>query len=338
PPPATEGSAVPPPAPVAPETTPVDHGENAPMTPLPTTPETAVTEPPVTEPPVTEPPEHRPEGTARLVRPGFVMPEAVELESEQAYERIERDGAGNEHKVIGWTFNATLRQTFDYSMYPFDKKTVRLHFWHREFDRAVILVPDLAAYEVTSQSTLLGIEERMVMPGWTLEASYFGVRDSSYDTDFGIKGYVGRVDFPELYFSVRIVRDFRNALITNVIPLIVVAFMLFGLLVSMTEDDRDEKIGFTFLDGLGVTSGLFFVVLLSHIDLRKELSQDLIYLEVFYFLMYFVILGVSVIAYRVAREASPEGARLGAWAQLQYWYWPLLMMASLWITLYFMSA
>ncbi|MCA9654459.1 MAG: hypothetical protein KC501_31360, partial [Myxococcales bacterium] len=62
PPPATEGSAVPPPAPVAPETTPVDHGENAPMTPLPTTPETAVTEPPVTEPPVTEPPEHRPEG------------------------------------------------------------------------------------------------------------------------------------------------------------------------------------------------------------------------------------------------------------------------------------
>ncbi len=54
---------------------------------------------------------------------GFVLPEAVAeaYRSTEAY-RVHENGA----EVIGWYFSATLRQSFDYGHYPFDRQDVWL--------------------------------------------------------------------------------------------------------------------------------------------------------------------------------------------------------------------
>ena len=38
-------------------------------------------------------------------------------------------------EVIGWYFDVTVRQAFDYSKYPLDTQDVWLRLWHKDFDR-----------------------------------------------------------------------------------------------------------------------------------------------------------------------------------------------------------
>lgn len=62
---------------------------------------------------------------------------------------VYRKEQGNEI-VFGWYVNTSLRQTFDYSHYPFDRQDIWLRLWHLNFDRNVILVPDLKAYDAVN--------------------------------------------------------------------------------------------------------------------------------------------------------------------------------------------
>jgi hypothetical protein len=82
----------------------------------------------------------------------FVLPEIVDsagtARKEVAYSR--RIG---KQQVIGWYIEATLRQKFVYSKYPFDHKTFWLRLWHKDFDRNIVLIPDFKSY---TQRTNLG--------------------------------------------------------------------------------------------------------------------------------------------------------------------------------------
>ncbi|SHF10137.1 hypothetical protein SAMN05444279_11714 [Ruegeria intermedia] len=75
--------------------------------------------------------QHYLDGAHDAIRPGrgeagFLLPEAVDVANgviQEAY-RMKRDGS----TLIGWYFEQTLRQSFDYTSYPFDHKTVWVRF------------------------------------------------------------------------------------------------------------------------------------------------------------------------------------------------------------------
>lgn len=231
---------------------------------------------------------------------GFVLPERVMSADTVVEEAYRRRGDG--YEVVGWYFDVTVREPFDYSRYPLDRHEVWLRLWHRDFDRNVVLVPDLAAYDTTGAADTFGIDSDVVPGGWRIEETHFGYRNADYDTDFGIEGYVGQKHFPELYFDVVMSRNFRDAFVVNVVPLLVVAMLLFGLLMSMTADEaRAERFGFTMLDSLAAVSALLFVVILAHIQLREQFPGSIIvYLEYFYLVMYFAIVLVALKAFLFA--------------------------------------
>ncbi len=60
---------------------------------------------------------------------GVVLPDAVDeaYKAEEAW-RIERDGV----EEIGWYFSGTIRQNFDYQLYPFDRQDIWLLLWTPE--------------------------------------------------------------------------------------------------------------------------------------------------------------------------------------------------------------
>ena len=230
---------------------------------------------------------------------GIVFPESVSGSNTEAYRRREKDAEGKGYEIVGWYFEHTLRQKFNFVKYPFDHKDVWIRLWHQDFDRHVVQVPDLAAYKVPNPAARPGLEEDFVLSGWSLASSYFDYHIHNYNTNFGIEDYVGQEDYPELYFNIHIRRSFKDAFITNLVPLFVLASILFAVLMTVTRDQEKSAVfGFSTSGVLGACSGLFFVALLAHIQLRSELAaQKVIYLEYFYFVVYVAILVVAINAY-----------------------------------------
>lgn len=272
---------------------------------------------------------------------GFVLPEQVESSStviEEAYTR--RDG---DTVVIGWYVDVTLRQPFDYSKYPLDSHDVWIRMWHADFDRNVVLTPDLASYTVagaTRPGNAFGLDQDIVPGGWTIEETFFSYKPAKYDTNFGIQGYVGQTDFPELHFDIVLRRKFINAFIVNLVPLLVVLMLLFAILMTVTGDkDRSEVFGFSTSGAIGTASALFFVVMLSHIQLREAFpGAGIVYLEYFYLATYVVILLSSLDFYLF----SSTGGRTGTHPRIIHYednlipklaFWPVILLGLAVITL-----
>lgn len=261
---------------------------------------------------------------------GFVLPEAQSSEIIESYHRQEKDG-----EVIGWYFHATLRQEFDYTRYPFDQQAAWIRLWHKDFDKNVVLVPALDSYDRIHPERLPGIAQDFVLPGWTLSSSFFNYQYNSYNTDFGIPLYVGRNMFPELYFQIGVKRRFLNPFISNLTPIIVVLLMLFAVLMtSSKESGKIQLLGFSASSILASSSALFFVVLISHIDLRNSLSaNEIFYMEYFYVVTYATILAISINSILFSWGINVPFVQYRDNLLPKLFYWPIITLMMFLVTL-----
>ncbi len=264
------------------------------------------------------------------ITPGIIFPEAISgSELKQVYQTQR-----NNETLTGWYFETEFRQPFDYSRYPLDNKNVWIRLWHGHFAENVILVPDLSSYDALAAELTPGIESAIVLSGWNLKASGFQYVKHSYNSSFGYPISPQRGNVRELYYTVKLERNFIDAFVTNLVPLIVVSIMLFAILLTITHDK--DKAGLFGADAFSVvttTAGLFFIVLVAHIQLRKEFTlPKIIYLEYFYLVMYIAILWVSVAAFLVS--SSKQGQlmhyRDGLFAKI--FYWPMILVALMLIS------
>jgi hypothetical protein len=262
---------------------------------------------------------------------GFVLPEAESTEIVESYRRKDKNG-----EVIGWYFRVELRQAFDYSRYPFDHQTVWIRLWHQDFDKNVILLPALDSYDQIHPERLPGIEKDFVLPGWKVTSSFFNYRFNNYNTDFGIPRYVGQNEFPELYFQIGMTRLFLNPFISNLIPVIVVLLMLFALLVtSSRKPGKIEILGFNAEKILASSSALFFVILISHIDLRGSLSaNNIFYMEYFYVVAYITLLSVSVNSILFSWGVNIRFVLFRDNLLPKLFYWPVITLIMFIVTLW----
>ncbi|MBC8239429.1 MAG: hypothetical protein H8E30_03035 [Alphaproteobacteria bacterium] len=198
-------------------------------------------------------------------------------------------------ELIGWYFSATLRQNFSYELYPFDSQDVWLRLWHQDFDRNVVLTPDLDSFEFTNPAALPGVEQDFVLSGWTPKGAGFEYRRHGYNTNFGIERYVGQGSFPELYYSVHITRNFLGPFVLHFLPQFVVAALLFMILLMGSKvGDQAKWLGFTSKDVVRACSVLVIVLIFAHTALRRTLfSASLVYLEYFYLILYLSCIFVS---------------------------------------------
>lgn len=267
---------------------------------------------------------------------GFVLPEQVDSGSNIVPMEAYRYRANGE-EVIGWYFESTLRQPFEYTQYPFDHKTVWVRLWPRAFSRNIVLVPDFVAYDATGKNDIFGIEKSIVMGTWTRQDTYFNYVPSSYDTNFGIENYIGRENFPELHYNFVIKRKFENAFVVHLLPLFLVAALLFAALLTISEvPDLANRHGFNTTGLIGACSALFFVVLLAHIQLREQFAgSGIVYIEYFFFLMYAILVLAAANTYMFCMKSAP-------WLKLVHYkdnlipkvlYWPVVMGAMAVLTL-----
>lgn len=262
---------------------------------------------------------------------GFILPEAVDsgenLEPQQAYRRAIND----QEEVIGWYFESTLKQRFNYQKYPLDHKTVWIRIWGKDFGRSNVLVPDLKAYSSTQPGDAFGFDKSIVLGDWKVEETFFDFKTPRYDMDFGLGKPLPET--PELYFNIVLRREFLGAFIVNLVPLLISAILLFATLLTITAREGQADIfGFNTSGVLGVCSALFFVVLIAHIQIRQEFpGSGIIYIEYFYLAMYTALLGVAVDAYLFTHDKYSSQFKFISYEDNiipKLIFWPTLLGAS----------
>ena len=267
---------------------------------------------------------------------GFVLPEQVDTGAEpvEAYRYTDPD---SNSLTIGWYFESTLKQQFEYDTYPFDHKMVWVRLWPRDFSKNIVLVPDFNAYRATGVNDVFGIEQSIVLGTWLRKDTFFNYRSYSYTTNFGVP-YIGLEGFPELHYNVVINRRVQNALITHLLPVSLVAALLFGALLTFSRDpELSNRHGFNTTGVIAACSALFFVVMIAHIQLREQFSgSGIVYMEYFYFVMYIMLVTVSVFAYVFAKQDIHRFAILQAedGVAFKLVYWPILLGSMTLVTMY----
>lgn len=289
--------------------------------------------------------QHYVEGEHDKIRPaegeiGFLLPEAVDTANgliEEAYRLPQQDGV-----LIGWYFEQTLRQSFDYTRYPFDHKTVWVRVWPASFDVNVALVPDFEAYTATGPDDIFGIDSQIVMGTWERENTYFDYKLSNLDTTLGITQNTYQTNRPELHYNFVIKRNFANAFIVHMVPLLVVTMLLFGALMTVTRrEGLADRHDFSTSSVIGTCSVLFFVILLAHVQLREGFAgSPVIYMESFFFMMYFMLLAVSVNTYLFASDVETSFGIIHYRDNLipKAGFWPFVLLCMVVITAYNLSS
>jgi len=225
---------------------------------------------------------------------GIVFAEEVNSVNTRLDKFYESTGEQNgiQYDVIGWHFDVTVRQSFDYSHYPLDLLTVWLRVWYKDFTHTrVILVPDFASYAKTDRPTF-GLDTEIVHVEWEIDETFFSYQEVPYDTDFGLFTNAEEHTFMEIFINLGIRRKFINAFTVNLVPLFVVALLLFAQIrIVSGKEELIERFGFTVNDSLATFSAIFFVVLLAHVQVRSQFTDSgLVYIEYFYLIMYLTII------------------------------------------------
>lgn len=261
-----------------------------------------------------------------------VFPEEVNSVNTMLREEYRAQGEenGSRFELIGWYFDVTVRQSFDYSHYPLDHLSVWLRIWPGDFgnDDKMLLIPDFSAYAGIERQRF-GLDQEIVQGAWELDETFFSLNNIPYDTNFGYFETAHDATYKELFFNLGVKRKFINAFVINLVPLLVVALLLFASLMTISGDEqRASRFGFSTSGILATCSALFFVVLLAHIQVRSQFAgSGLIYIEYFYLVMYGTLLLTALNAYLFSLGEEQR------WRWLHYRdnllpkvaFWPLLM-------------
>ena len=152
-----------------------------------------------------------PEDFPKEIKRGFIFPEEVDsgnTKLEVIYQYTGKQD-GKTYDMIGWYFDVTVRQSFDYSNYPLDFLTVWLRLWQVDsFKHSnVMLTPDFKAYGKTGRKTF-GLDIDIVQGEWEIDETFFSYENIPYDTDFGFFTNIKENHYKEFFINLGIRRKF----------------------------------------------------------------------------------------------------------------------------------
>ena len=224
------------------------------------------------------------------VRPGVELPDGEAVDMRDVATRVQGD-----YEVTSWNFKATIREPSEWSRkYPFDRALIRLRLTPKGAPPGLILVPDLSAYELLMPSAMPGVEKSLILPGWTLDHSYYSYLATTLGITDDAPGGDQALDY-DLGFNIVTSRRFLDPFVSSVLPIIVIVCLLFGLLIVGSKNNvKVAATGFKATDVLRASVTLLFPALIAQVNLRSRVgATEVIYIEYFYFILYIAILAVS---------------------------------------------
>ncbi|MDH3322487.1 MAG: cache domain-containing protein [Flavobacteriaceae bacterium] len=256
----------------------------------------------------------------------FVFPQASATGISVRIRPISKKHIDN-YWLYNYDFNATYQFDFNYIKYPLIIKKINLQIAYPRPEDNVILTPDIESYAFINPSLNPGVSNDIFMPNAKVLSSYYSFHKHNFYSDLGNKNYMGLKRTPVLSFNIMIKNIIITSIITNLIPILIVAILVFLLPFTVDRIDGKTKEG-SALNIIQASSGFFFVLLVSHIQLRNSIeTQGLIYLEIFYFVMYFMlaIMSTAVLVYLKTDNFRMLEYKHNLIFKLSYW--PILLLS-----------
>lgn len=203
---------------------------------------------------------------------------------EESYrEEITRKEGEEGHLLVGWEYRVTLRLNLKYADFPFDKRHLDIEISPLSPKDNLLFVPDLESFEYTTPAKLAGLNPSISLSGNQITRSYFNFSIENYDSSFGYDSKAAFENVPVLHFNIHIRRLLLNAFVTYLIPIFVALSLIYILILACAKTEARQGI-------IESMAAFFFVLIFSHIDLRKDIvTADLIFMEYFYFTTYVLI-------------------------------------------------
>ncbi len=204
---------------------------------------------------------------------------------EESYRKIIRGKEGEAgYLLVGWDYRVTLRLNLKYTNYPFDKRHLDIRIAPVAANSNFLFVPDLVGYDFTSPIKKAGLNPEISLSGNEITRSYFSFTAEHFDTNFGFSSKAHFENVPLLHFNVHIRRLLLNTFVTYLIPIVVSLCMIYILILACAKTEARQGI-------IESMAAFFFVLIFSHIDLRKNIvTAELIFMEFFYFITYLMII------------------------------------------------
>jgi hypothetical protein len=264
-------------------------------------------------------------------RPAFYLPDVSALEPRGLVSEIISEIETDRHILVTWKFRVTLEQDFSYQQYPFEQNEIQLVLLHPDISKRILLVPDLGSYDILNPSVRPGLNQSLRVPSSKAVASFFSFKPMNYKTTFGVGDNVQ--NHPALTFSIVEKRVFLSPFIANIIPVLIVAFIMFIVLYTSSRHSN-ERSGLTTMNVVQSSAGLLFILVLAHVNERNRIeTPDIAYIELFYFSMYiFITLQLLVLAMLL----GGKNWRIFTYRDnliLKLLFWPAILTTWLGITL-----
>lgn len=232
-----------------------------------------------------------------------------------------------------WAIKVMLKMPFNYSNYPFDVRDVKIEMMYPDVDSGILLVPDVDGYSDILPYSSPGINKDIYLNDSKLLSTQFSFDLVNFHDRFGHQKFSGLNQYPIMKYSINLKRRLLNVLVMNIIPILVVASMIFLIFYSNTKD-KDDKSGVSMMGAVQSCAGFFFVLLVAHIDLRRRLNTpSLTYIETFYLTMYVImaLLAINVVAFTKGKESKFLHYQDNLLVKVSYW--PVLLFTWMIITL-----
>lgn len=263
--------------------------------------------------------------------PAFYLPDVSALEPRGLVTEVISEVDTGEHILVTWKFRVTLEQDFSYQQYPFEQNEISLVMLYPDTSKHILLVPDLDSYNILDPSVRPGLNQSLTVPSSRAVASFFSFRTIDYQTTFGVDAAVQ--SHPAMKFSIVEKRVFLSPFIANIIPVLIVAFIMF-IVLYISSTQSNERSGLTTMNIVQSSAGLLFILVLAHVNERNRIeTPDIAYIEWFYFSMY-VFITLQLLALAMLIEGRQW--RIFTYRDnltLKLAFWPVILTTWLGITL-----
>lgn len=229
-----------------------------------------------------------------------------------------------------WHFVVKLKQSMDYHAFPFDQDVLTLTLLAPATVENSILTPLFSSYNSMATQSLPGIMTgARATGGWKIEQAYFSYHSVSLYPDNQFLG---------LRYNIAVQRGLVGPLISHVMPLCVISFLTYCMLLLWTKDKKKQALwGFSTATELQYSASLFFILVISHVALRESLNvQGVVFIEYFYFISYLQIILIAIGSLLYTSKIDIEKMSQKNSLLLKQWYWPSIFIICIALTLLFL--
>jgi hypothetical protein len=268
-----------------------------------------------------------PKSVPSSVLRGFVFPQL--LSEEVIVEEVQRVERGSETLVV-WRVVATLQQSFDPRLFPFDRRDVAVKLRPAEIAANVVLTPDLESYPVLAPRALPGVARGLRVNNWHFQESFFTFRADGASSTLGLSEGANRAATPALHFNLAARRHYIGPFIAYLLPALVAAGLTFAFLMSRSDAETPGDL----LNGLSYIAALFFVIVVAHTALRENIQAvSITYLEHLFIELYVMVALVVLDAFAVVYAPGFWLVRWRRQLAAKLAFWPLVTGVLLFSTL-----